>query len=55
MWHTFCCYVSLLATKWGDPNYVVKQSANLSTLQSVISIWTAFSAYCAEKAVCFFV
>ena len=36
------------------PNYVVKQSANLSTLQCVISICTAFSEYCAEKAVCFF-
>lgn len=32
------------------PNYVAKHSANLSTLQCVISIWTAFSAYCAEKA-----
>lgn len=32
------------------PNYVVKQSVNLSTLQCVISIWIAFSAYCAEKA-----
>ena len=37
------------------PNYVAKHSANLSTLQCVISIWTAFSAYCAEKAVSFFV
>lgn len=37
------------------PNYVAKQSANFSILQCVISIWTAFSAYCAEKAVCFFV
>lgn len=36
------------------PNYVVKQSVNLSTLQCVISIWIAFSVYCAEKAVCFF-
>ena len=37
------------------PNYVAKHSANLSTLQCVISIWTAFSAYYAEKTVCFFV
>lgn len=38
-----------------SPNYVAKHSANLSTLQCVISIWTAFSAFCAEKAVSFFV
>jgi len=37
------------------PNYVVKQSANLSTLQCVISIWTDIAGAGDRGVVCFFV